>query len=1024
MMKQDEHPTSTLSPSDLFLAPDLSKDRASQYLASRGFREPAAADRNMQLMADELSTRQALGALAAVLLDCLCLTPDPDAALVGLSRYLATRTPKGSFLGYLRDDPRALQILTHILGTSPSMSEILIRNPEYFPWLQRQLDRSAPHMVDYAEELESLLGNARGPARQLDALKRLKRRETLRIASRDMLGKETLRSATVQLSNLADIVTEGALRIISAESLDASTLDRLPGTFVVIGMGKLGGQELNYSSDIDLIYVYDPDELGDSDSHTFFQKLARKLTSTLTEYSGESYLYRVDLRLRPMGKSGNIAYSLPQYQEYYETWGDTFERFALIKTRPIAGDQALGQRFAEMVKPFVYRRYLDHAALEEMFRHKSRMDRDNLRRGESERNVKVGRGGIRELELFIQVLQLLYGADRPELQEANTLAALDRLREAGLVSDSVGDDLARAYAFLRTVEHQLQIVQESQTHSLSDSTTEREIFARRMRFESFDVLETELHTQRDRVHEVYRSLFERSKGQADFHSRQFFRILSGELSDQDALEHLQTYQLRDHAEALSVLRALDQAPSLAHSKSTTRNVLANLLGTLMPELERYAQPEKVLNRIERVAAHTGAASSLFRSLLENEQLRETLVAVLDAGDLPADRLARYPELLDFLSVPSADLTAVPGAVQASFNEIEKVETPDRMSQVRRLKLIEEAKALFEWLAGGTLETLQEKLSTLADCCVERAARWHLADRGMKEADRIPDSHQWAVVALGKLGGRELTIHSDLDLVFLYDGDPQDAEMFARTQSAVQAVQEFLEQPTSEGVAYRIDTRLRPEGRQGALAMPQRAFERYLQTRAEIWERLAWTRYRFLAGSPEMAAKIDAVVSGFVYASWDNRIPPYMERIRVRIERELAREASQARFDFKVGNGGLADIDFLLQLIQVHEGHERREFRVAGTRHLLAQLPPNPFLDQQQTEHLRHAYRFLRTLEALARIESDSSINWISTDTDRLEPIGRRLGLSSPAGQALLNRYRQVTDGVRAIYTEVVQRLQS
>ena len=391
----------------------------------------------------------------------------------------------------------------------------------------------------------------------------------------------------------------------------------------------------------------------------------RKLTSALTEYSGESYLYRVDLRSPTQwGRRGSIVYSLAQHaRQYYETWGETLERFAR-SSRPgrLRATQALGQPVRrDGPKPFVYRRYLDHAALEEMFRHKSRMDRDNLRRGESERNVKVGRGGIRELELFIQVLQLLYGADRPELQEANTLAALDRLWEAGLVSDSVGDDLARAYAFLRTVEHQLQIVQESQTHSLSDSTTEREIFARRMRFESFDVLEAELNTQRDRVHEVYRSLFERSKGQADFHSRQFFRILSGELSDQDALEHLQAYQLRDHAEALSVLRALDQAPSLAHSKSTTRNVLANLLGTLMPELERYAQPEKVLNRIERVATHTGAASSLFRSLLENEQLRETLVTVLDAGDLPAERLARHPELLDFLSVPSADLTAMPGA---------------------------------------------------------------------------------------------------------------------------------------------------------------------------------------------------------------------------------------------------------------------------------------------------------------------------------------------------------------------------
>ena len=1011
--------TVTLSPSDLFLAPELSEDRASQYPAARGFRDPAAADRNLQLMADDLVSRQALGSLAAVLLDCLSLTPDPDAALVGFSRYLATRTPKSSFLRYLHDDPRGLQVLTQVLGTSPFLSEILIRNPEYFHWLQHELGRSVPDRLDYAEELEGLLANARG-AGQLDALKRLKRREMLRIASRDILGKETVPSATAQVSNLADLVAEGALRIVSEESLERAGLDTLPGMFAVIGMGKLGGQELNYSSDIDLIYVYDSDEPDDPDGHAFFQKLGRKLTSALTEYSGESYLYRVDLRLRPMGKRGSIAYSLAQCRQYYETWGETFERFALIKARSIAGDASLGRRFVEIVRPFVYRRYLDHAALEEMFRHKSRMDRENLRRGETERNVKVGRGGIRELELFTQVLQLLYGADRPELQEPNTLAALDRLRDAGLVSDSVHDDLTQAYVFLRTVEHRLQIVQERQTHSLSEADTEREIFARRMGFETFDGLEAKLRTQRDRVHDVYRSLFERSKADANFHGRQFFRILSGELSEREALAHLvETYQVRDAAKVLEVVRALDEAPSIVHAKSATRNVLANLLATLLQQVEQRVQPDQILNRLEQVASHTGAATSFFRSLLENNQLRETLVAVLDAGDLPAQRLARHPELLDFLVLPAADLGTLRGAVGASLDRMDNVGTPERMSQVRRLKSIEETKALFEWLAGGTLETLQDKLSTLADCCIERVAQWHLVE---PSGARL-EADSWAVLALGKLGSRELTIHSDLDLVFLYEGDPQDAETFARCQSRVREVQEFLEQPTDQGVAYRMDTRLRPEGTKGALAMPRQAFERYLKNRAEIWERLAWTRYRFLAGSPEMAASLDAAVTGFVYASWDRRIPSSMDRIRVRMERELAREASQARFDFKVGKGGLADLDFLVQLIQVHEGHERPEFRVAGTRHMLAQLPSTPFLDAQDAERLRHAHRFLRTLEALARIEADSSVSWISTDAERLESTGRRLGLSPPSGPALLDRYRQVTDEVRAIYTKVVERLQ-
>ena len=213
-------------------------------------------------------------------------------------------------------------------------------------------------------------------------------------------------------------------------------------------------------------------------------------------------------------------------------------------------------------------------------------------------------------------------------------------------------------------------------------------------------------------------------------------------------------------------------------------------------------------------------------------------------------------LLDFLVLPAADLGTLRGAVGASLDRMDNVGTPERMSQVRRLKSIEETKALFEWLAGGTLETLQDKLSTLADCCIERVAQWHLVE---PSGARL-EADSWAVLALGKLGSRELTIHSDLDLVFLYEGDPQDAETFARCQSRVREVQEFLEQPTDQGVAYRMDTRLRPEGTKGALAMPRQAFERYLKNRAEIWERLAWTRYRFLAGSREMAASLDAAVT--------------------------------------------------------------------------------------------------------------------------------------------------------------------
>jgi glutamate-ammonia-ligase adenylyltransferase len=856
----------SLSASDLFLSPDLTEDAARRHLESLGFQDPAAADHHLQAMADDLTVRQALGAMAADLLEALRQTPDPDAALVGLSRYVSSRTARATFLQYLAEDPHALQILCEVLGTSPFLSEILIRNPEYFHWLVAQVGRSAPSAQDLAEEVDASLAPVDTPLEKLNALKRLKRREVLRIAACDVLGYETVPSATAQLSDLADVTTDRTLAVVTAQALSAEGRTQAPGAFAVIGMGKLGGYELNYSSDIDLIYVYELDDPEDTTASDFFLRLARKLTAALSEHTEESYLYRVDLRLRPMGRTGNLAYSLQQCEQYYSSWGETFERFALIKARPIAGNRGLGRRFLDLVHPFVYRRYLDHAALEEMARYKARVNQA-MKVHEADRNVKVGRGGIRDIELFTQVLQLTYGGRTPELCESNTLTALAALEGADLISEAVCRDLSEAYIFLRTVEHRLQIVQEAHTHSLSHAAREVELTARRLGFRSARDLETELASHRDRVYAVHHDLFERRRGTTGFDGRQLFRILSEDLPESDAIEHLREYGLRDPVFALTTIRSLAEVASRTHAPSAARNVLANLLPGLIERLAVCSRPEQVLNRFERLAIQTGAAALFFRTLLENEGLRDVLLLVLDAGDLPAQRLIRFPELLDSLFQPPETVDRLRHTFAAALGRMEDLTNDDRMSRVRRLRALEEFKIVLEWIGGGSLDVLQEKLSLLAACCVEHAAWWHSPGPDSPSAvkhGRSTADPPWAIVALGKLGGTELTVHSDLDLVVLYDGDPEDAGLFERHQAFVEALQTFHEQPTSDGIVYQIDTRLRPEGRKGALAMPLSKLRQYLDTRAEIWERLAWTRCRPLVGSPRTIEEIHATVTAFVY----------------------------------------------------------------------------------------------------------------------------------------------------------------
>jgi glutamate-ammonia-ligase adenylyltransferase len=1003
------------TPTDLFLSPDLTEGEAREYLKSLGFRDPIAADEHLQAMADDLVVRETLGRLAPDLLPALLESPDPDAAVVGLSRYLAARTGRAMFLDYLREDPRALHVLTYVLGASPFLSEILIRNPEYFHWLVSQIERSAPDRQDLEEELEAMLANVDDPGEALDTLKRWKRRETLRIAARDLLRRETVQTATAQISDLASVVADVALAIVMRQMLDAEGREQSPGTFAVIGMGKLGGRELNYSSDIDLIYVYDldpADATDGSEPREFFQRLGRKLTSALGEHTHESYLYRVDLRLRPGGARGRIAYSLEEYDDYYTAWGETFERVALIKARPIAGDLELGRRFIARLQPFVYRKYLDRAALEELSRYKARSDRALGSRAD-ERNIKAGRGGIREVELFTQLLQLTYGGQHPFLRQPNTLAALDALVRAGLVTEPISRELAHAYVFLRSVEHRLQLVQENQTHRMSDVALELEISARRLGLGSAEDLEKQLTAYRDRVHEIYRDLFERRKEPGGFEARQFFRILNKEMADAEAIQYLGSCGFRDGKAVLGAIGALTTMTAPGQTPSVARNVLANLLATLASRLVECARPAQVLTRLEQLAAATGVPIVFYRSLLEHPALRESVLLALDSGDLPAMRLIRYPELLDSLLLPAEDLETVGRKVAAALDHRQELDRESRMNQVRRLKTIEEFKVVFEWLAGGNLEMLQEKLSLLAELCVERAARWHAPSSVPREA--------WAVMALGKLGGIELSVHSDLDLVVFYEGDPDDARTFEQYQAFVAAMQSFLDQPTSEGIVYRVDTRLRAEGRKGSLAIPVSMFQRYLETRAEMWERLAWTRCRPLAAPRSLAERIQTLVDRFVYGPWNAGMPAYTREVRMRMERELAHETDR-RLDFKVGKGGLADIDFAVQLIQIREGHLRPEFRMPGTRRILASFPATRYLSAGEVDQLRGAHRFLRALELMARMEHDSNLSWISTDPSVLAPLGVRLGFQHPAGERLLARYRETTAEVRKLYLQVSDRL--
>ena len=1011
----------TLTPRDIFLGQELAAETAARFLERFGPRDGEAADKNLQQLADELPSRLALGELAPTLFDILSTTPDPDAALVGFCRYVGTRTPRAAFVRELTADPRLLDILMQIVGTSPYLSEILIRNPEYLHWLRQRLDAAPPDRFDYETELDRLVDNAQTVEQQVNVLKRFQRREMLRVAARDlfgMLNRESLTTTTTQLSNLADTIVDRTLRIAAAEA--TAKQGPIPGRFAVVGMGKLGGGDLNYSSDIDLIYIYDASVEEAGAAHGRYQKLGRRLTGLLSDHTGEGYLYRVDMRLRPMGQGGNLVYSLKQSAQYYESLGETFERFALLKARAIAGDLELGRQFVDMVTPFVYRKYLDHAAIEELARYKARADREHARHGDLDLNIKEGRGGIREVELFAQVFQLIYGGDQPALRTGHTLTALDQLGAHEFIEPEVQADLSTAYIFLRNIEHGLQAAEGQQTHSLSASARGLRALARRLGFDEIETLTGVLDRHRDRVHAVYANLFHGETGEEGLAGREVFRLLAGEIDDEQGRARLAEAGVENPDGALQAIKALDAAPS--QGRSSSRNLLANLLASILASEAPLCAPGQVLIGLERVVARAGAPAALYRTLLEDDELRRRLLIGLDAGDLFAARLAAYPELLDFLTAVDLDRDAFHTAVVAAFDEViaNGDDLASRFDPFRRIKAIEEFKVLAEWLTGRRLDLLNDKLSLVADCAIEAAAHAVARDRPPAPDASDPDTG-WTVFALGKLGSRELTVHSDLDLVFVYAGETTDAARFQSHQKFVRAIYDLLSKTTAAGSAYEIDTRLRPEGKMGALAIPFPALQRYLRERAETWERMAWTRCRPVGGDGALAAQVRETVDAFVYGPWDSEIPGYARHVRSRIERELAREAAGDHLDLKRGRGGLADIDFLLQVLQIREGSTNPGFRVAGTRWLLSTLPETDFLRPVEADTLRDAYWFLRELETVLRIHTDTGGGAISTDPTQLEPLARRLR-EPMSGADLLARYREFTDRVRAIHDTGMERL--
>ena len=469
---------------DLLLAAELGREEVAGMLGPYGLKDPLKADANLQMMADDPSERQLLADVLENLLVESSRSADPDQAITYLERFARAALNKMRLFAYLKDSPKSLEILARTLGGSPYMAEILIRDPHHFYWLtDEQVLFTGRRKRALERELVRTLKAIGQERQQLDYLRSFKRREMLHIGVRDLLRICTVEETLAALSILAEVLISAAYWICaSALRLDhAIPMGAFTG-FTILAMGKLGGGELNFSSDVDLLYLYasEDEEAGSMPAPEYFRRLCQKITVALSDFTGEGYVYRVDLRLRPEGSAGNIADSLEGFERYYKSRVGTWERLALLKACPVAGSRALGRKFADMTRGVIYEPPLDARAIEDIRNMKRRSDQQIAAREQTGRNVKLGTGGIREIELIAQSLQVCHGSGTAEIGGRNTLATLGALLDYSLISREECETLKMAYIFLRDVENKLQMANDAQTHSLPRDPEELTVCARRL----------------------------------------------------------------------------------------------------------------------------------------------------------------------------------------------------------------------------------------------------------------------------------------------------------------------------------------------------------------------------------------------------------------------------------------------------------------------------------------------------------------------------------------------------------------
>ncbi len=963
---------------------------------------------------------------------------DPERLARGIERFrdAADRTDDTAVARFARDalnDGATNTVLEAAFGSSPFLTQCILSDIGFVAALfEAGPDQAFDTTLAELSVAEALSDSAAVGI----ALRKAKRQVALATGLADIAGHWPLEAVTERLSRFCDRALSVALKHLvrrahesgAIELPDPDQADQNCGLFIM-GMGKLGAFELNYSSDIDLIVFYDEDTVKTAEPdklQSTFVRLTRNLVRLMDERTGDGYVFRTDLRLRPDPGATPVAITTMAGETYYESLGQNWERAAMIKARIVAGDHAAGTRFLHALRPFIWRRHLDFAAIEDIHSIKRQI---HAHKGGSTvavggHNIKLGRGGIREVEFFAQTQQLIWGGRDPSLRASGTTDAIRALVAAERVTEQAGANMTNAYRFLRQLEHRLQMIDDQQTHTLPDDDAGLENVAAFLGYPDRDAFEGDLLGHLRTVENHYAELFEESPslGGAGV------LVFTGAEDHPDTLNTLVEMGFTDTESISATIRAWHHGRYRATRSTRSRELLTELMPALLAALGRTANPNIAFRRFDEMLAGLPAGVQLFSLFLANPEVLDLVAEIVGGSPRLAEILSRNPLLLD--GVLDANFQELPDATALQAGLDEKLDQARDMQDVldiaRRWANDEKFRVGVQILRHQTdIDRADLAFSDIADTTISALLPLVLEEFAVQHGHCPGDG--FAVLALGKLGGRELSATSDLDLVFLYDvpdgGGESAASDGRKPLSLPHYYQRFgqrlinaLTAMTGEGGLFEIDMRLRPSGNAGPLSVSLETFAQYQRESAWTWEHLALTRARVVSATPAFAARIDDAISAALVTE---RAPDDLLLAVSDMRHRHAEEHSAHNiWQVKYLRGGLVDCEFICQYLQLRHAHDHPDILDTGTVTAYNKLAAAGLLDRDSADDLIEATRLWRRLQGLLRIamESDSLPDQF--------PAPLRATLTASAGAvdfaALEAKVTQTADRVCDYYNQLIE----